>query len=358
MAYCDRVACDDADVADRRWRLPGAQRRDPRHRPQGRASSTATRCIGFHDAWDGVHGTAHDAADGRVDARHAARAAARCSGHGGGARSTSTAASTRSSETFADMGLDALDRRRRQRVAERRLPAVHRASACRSSACRRRSTTTSTAPTCTFGFNTAVQIATDAIDRLHTTAESHDRVMVVEVMGRHSGWIATYAGIAGGATVVLIPELPFDIDDVCDRDPPPPRARSLRLDRRRRRGRRAEGGLARPRRAREYDQFGHVRLGGIGNIVARRDRTPHRFRDPPGAARPRPARRHADRLRPRAVDTLRRRRHRRRARPGVGRHGRARGRHDHADAARRWPSAGPVGVDLSLFENVAEVFFA
>ena len=69
----------------------------------------------------------------------------------------------------------------------------------------------------TFGFHTAVQIATDAIDRLHTTAESHDRVMVVEVMGRHSGWIATYAGIAGGASVVLIPEIPFDIDEVCQR---------------------------------------------------------------------------------------------------------------------------------------------
>ena len=68
----------------------------------------------------------------------------------------------------------------------------------------------------TFGFHTAVQIATDAIDRLHTTAESHDRVMVVEVMGRHAGWIATYAGIAGGATVILIPEEPFDIDEVCD----------------------------------------------------------------------------------------------------------------------------------------------
>ena len=69
----------------------------------------------------------------------------------------------------------------------------------------------------TFGFNTAVQIATDAIDRLHTTAESHDRVMVVEVMGRHSGWIATHAGLAGGAAVVLIPERPFDIDEVCER---------------------------------------------------------------------------------------------------------------------------------------------
>ncbi|MGA0879048.1 MAG: 6-phosphofructokinase [Ilumatobacteraceae bacterium] len=66
----------------------------------------------------------------------------------------------------------------------------------------------------TFGFHTAVQIATDAIDRLHTTAESHDRVMVVEVMGRDAGWIATYAGIAGGATVILIPEVPFDIAEV------------------------------------------------------------------------------------------------------------------------------------------------
>lgn len=65
-----------------------------------------------------------------------------------------------------------------------------------------------------FGFDTAVQVATDAIDRLHTTAESHDRVMVVEVMGRHTGWIATYAGIAGGATVILVPERPFDLDEV------------------------------------------------------------------------------------------------------------------------------------------------
>ena len=67
----------------------------------------------------------------------------------------------------------------------------------------------------TFGFSTAVQIATDAIDRLHSTAESHDRVMVVEVMGRHVGWIATYAGIAGGADAILIPEVPKTLDDVC-----------------------------------------------------------------------------------------------------------------------------------------------
>jgi 6-phosphofructokinase 1 len=114
----------------------------------------------------------------------------------------------------------------------------------------------------TFGFHTAVQIATDAIDRLHTTAESHDRVRVVEVMGRHTGWIATYAGIAGGATVILIPERPFDIDEVC-----------TILRRRHERGRYAsivvvaEGALPQPDTIEmpepEIDQHGHVRLGGI-----------------------------------------------------------------------------------------------
>ena len=69
----------------------------------------------------------------------------------------------------------------------------------------------------TFGFDTAVNVATEAIDRLHTTAESHHRVLVVEVMGRHAGWIALHAGIAGGASAVLIPEQPFDIEAVCAR---------------------------------------------------------------------------------------------------------------------------------------------
>ncbi|HEY5577369.1 MAG TPA: ATP-dependent 6-phosphofructokinase, partial [Deferrimonas sp.] len=68
----------------------------------------------------------------------------------------------------------------------------------------------------TFGFDTAVSTATDAIDRIHTTAESHNRVMVVEVMGRHAGWIATFSGMAGGADVILIPEIPIDLDEVCD----------------------------------------------------------------------------------------------------------------------------------------------
>ena len=119
----------------------------------------------------------------------------------------------------------------------------------------------------TFGFNTAVQIATDAIDRLHTTAESHDRVMVVEVMGRHSGWIATHAGIAGGATVILIPEKPFDVDEVC-----------AILQARHERGRYAsivvvaEGAepaeASMPARDKIYDQFGHVRLRGVANLLA------------------------------------------------------------------------------------------
>jgi 6-phosphofructokinase 1 len=119
----------------------------------------------------------------------------------------------------------------------------------------------------TFGFNTAVQIATDAIDRLHTTAESHDRVMVVEVMGRDSGWIATHAGIAGGATAILIPEQPFDIDEVC-----------ALLKARHERGRYAsivvvaEGAEPKqgtiPARDKVYDQFGHVRLGGVADTIA------------------------------------------------------------------------------------------
>jgi 6-phosphofructokinase 1 len=120
----------------------------------------------------------------------------------------------------------------------------------------------------TFGFTTAVQIATDAIDRLHTTAESHDRVMVVEVMGRHSGWIATFAGIAGGASMVIIPEIPFDIEQVCER-----------ITRRHERGRYAsivvvaEGAEPLPGTLemgpKVLDRFGHVRLGGVSEVIAR-----------------------------------------------------------------------------------------
>jgi 6-phosphofructokinase 1 len=119
----------------------------------------------------------------------------------------------------------------------------------------------------TFGFDTAVQIVVDAIDRLHTTAESHDRVLVCEVMGRHAGWIATHAGIAGGAAYILVPERAFDIDEVCES-----------LIQRHKKGRYAsivvvaEG--AQPKegsmvlQSGEVDDFGHVRLGGIGDAIA------------------------------------------------------------------------------------------
>ncbi|MCZ7536452.1 MAG: 6-phosphofructokinase [Acidimicrobiia bacterium] len=118
----------------------------------------------------------------------------------------------------------------------------------------------------TFGFHTAVQIATDAIDRLHTTAESHDRVMICEVMGRHAGWIALYSGMAGGADVILVPEEPFDIEEVC-----------RRIVHRHRRGARfsivvvAEGAVpvegSMSVTSGDVDEFGHVRLGGISNRI-------------------------------------------------------------------------------------------
>ena len=104
--------------------------------------------------------------------------------------------------------------------------------------------------TSTFGFDSAVAFATDAIDRLHTTAEAHHRVIVVEVMGRYAGWIALHAGIGGGADVILIPEIPFDIEKVAAQDPG---ARSLGRPlqhRRRRRGRQADRRRGRASRTR------------------------------------------------------------------------------------------------------------
>jgi len=121
-----------------------------------------------------------------------------------------------------------------------------------------------------FGFDTAVEIATEAIDRLHTTAEAHNRVIVVEVMGRDSGWIAMYSGVAGGADVILIPEKPFELEDV---------AEAIKL--RHSRGRYfsivvvAEGAKVAEHSSDNVtldvskDEFGHVRLGGIGNLLAK-----------------------------------------------------------------------------------------
>ena len=121
----------------------------------------------------------------------------------------------------------------------------------------------------TFGFDTALQVATEAIDRLHTTAESHHRILVVEVMGRSAGWIALHSGLAGGADVILIPELPFDIEQVC-----------RLIARRHARGRpfsivvAAEGatpkeGSAMTLQTGQLDEFGHPRLGGIGHQLER-----------------------------------------------------------------------------------------
>jgi len=126
----------------------------------------------------------------------------------------------------------------------------------------------------TFGFDTAVNIATEAIDRLHTTAEAHNRVIVVEVMGRHAGWIAVHAGIAGGADIILIPERPFNIDEVCNV-----------ITKRHTSGRDfsiivvSEGAKIQTEAETDKDgsfilsslkkdAFGHVRLGGIGNVLA------------------------------------------------------------------------------------------
>ncbi|PKL83169.1 MAG: 6-phosphofructokinase [Ignavibacteriae bacterium HGW-Ignavibacteriae-3] len=121
----------------------------------------------------------------------------------------------------------------------------------------------------TFGFDTAVNVATEAIDRLHTTAEAHNRVIVVEVMGRHAGWIAIYSGIAGGADIILVPEEKYDLDEVC----------SL-LQKRHQAGKNfsivvaSEGAIEKKKNGglvlhdQQLDSFGHVHLGGIGNYLA------------------------------------------------------------------------------------------
>jgi 6-phosphofructokinase 1 len=124
----------------------------------------------------------------------------------------------------------------------------------------------------TFGFDTALTVATEAIDRLHTTAESHNRVMVVEVMGRHTGWIAVMSGMAGGADVILIPEHPITIEEAC-----------ADIQRRHERGKDfsivvvsegyeltyASGEKQQIAQApAATDQFGHVRLGGVGDVLA------------------------------------------------------------------------------------------
>ncbi|MFH1868314.1 MAG: 6-phosphofructokinase [Candidatus Omnitrophota bacterium] len=119
----------------------------------------------------------------------------------------------------------------------------------------------------TFGFDTAINIATECIDRLHTTAESHHRIMVCEVMGRHAGWIAVYSGIAGGADIILVPEIPIDMLEVVET-----------LKKRHKKGKSfsivvvAEGAKFKEKmilQEKKLDAFGHVRLGGIGQELAK-----------------------------------------------------------------------------------------
>lgn len=119
----------------------------------------------------------------------------------------------------------------------------------------------------TFGFDTAVNIATEAIDRLHTTAESHHRALICEVMGRHAGWIALHAGMAGGANVILIPEKPFDIDRVCAYVESRFTTRYAPIVVVAEGAHPIEGQMA--LQAGELDSFGHVRLGGIGEVLAK-----------------------------------------------------------------------------------------
>ena len=135
----------------------------------------------------------------------------------------------------------------------------------------------------TFGFDTAVNIAVEAIDRLHTTAESHHRALICEVMGRHAGWIALHAGMAGGANVILIPEKPFDIDKVCAYVESRFKTRYAPIIVVAEGAHPVEGQMA--LQAGELDAFGHVRLGGIGETSPRRSRSaPARRPAPPCSA--------------------------------------------------------------------------
>ncbi|UBU16807.1 6-phosphofructokinase [Nonomuraea gerenzanensis] len=119
----------------------------------------------------------------------------------------------------------------------------------------------------TFGFDTAVNIAMEAIDRLHTTAESHHRALICEVMGRHAGWIALHAGMAGGANVILIPEKPFDIDRVCEYVESRFRTRYSPIIVVAEGAHPIEGQME--LQTGTLDAFGHVRLGGIGEVLAK-----------------------------------------------------------------------------------------
>ena len=342
-----------------RRRLPRPQRRHPRRRARGRQPRTATRSSASATAGPASSRATRSSstpqttrghpAPRRHDPRHA--------------RAPTPTRTARTASTRV-RGVARAPRRRRadpdrRRGHARASRAAWRPTASRSSACPKTIDNDLAGTDFTFGFHTAVQIATDAIDRLHTTAESHNRVMVVEVMGRHAGWIAALRRAWPAApTSILVPERPFDIDEVCERIRRRHASGRDVLDRRRRPRAHADGRHAACRRgAPETDAFGHARLGGIARRARARDRGAHGLRDAHDDPRPRPARRHADRLRPRAGHPLRRaRRSTRCTRATFGTMVALRGTEIVARPARRGAAPSPSSSTRALYET-AEVFF-
>ena len=174
----------------------------------------------------------------------------------------------------------------------------------------------------TFGYDTAVMIATEAVDRIHTTADSHNRVIVIEVMGRDAGWIAYASGVAGGAHVILVPEKEIDIDHVCA-------LLKYNYDHGKHYGVVvvAEGchlpEVGQVIGSQQVDSFGHVRLSGIGEALAELIEKKTGYRNPLREPGPHAARRRSYGLRPRSRPALRPARHRHGAREEVGPHRRS-----------------------------------
>ena len=210
----------------------------------------------------------------------------------------------------------------------------------------------------TFGFDTAVQVASDAIDRLHTTAQSHDRVMVIEVMGRNTGWIAVFSGIAGGADAIVIPELELTVEGIGDA-----------INARHERGKDfsivvvaegaelafATGEKRQVRASQETDEYGYPAPRRDRPRARARARAAHRLRDPRHDARARAARRHSHRHRPGPRDPLRRQGGRPCDGRGVRAHGGAARNRD--DERRRCPRSRASSRSTSHYLRLASTFF-
>ena len=217
----------------RRRRLPRPERRHPRRPPAALAAGDEP--VGL---WRGYARARRARLRGRSTC---ARSPASCRSAGRSCdlelRPVPRAGRGRAGDAAVERGRLRRDRRDRRRAHDGHHAAAVRGRACRWSGSRRRSTTTSAAPTSRSASTPLSRSRRDAIDRLHTTAQSHDRVMVVEVMGRNAGWIAVFSGIAGGADAILIPEVDITVRGGLPRDRQAARARKELLDRRRRGGR-------------------------------------------------------------------------------------------------------------------------